>query len=935
MSADSSADEADQRFKRGAALFKAGKVDEALLEFFSSNRLAHNHNVVFNIARSYEALGRFEEAYRYYAEYRDEESDAEERASVDRKLAELAPRVALLRIETTPPGATVYLERKDLGGRGETPLVIAVAPGEQTVLLERAGYVAASVRATAERGRAVTVTAPLELIVGTVRVSSRPAAAVFVDRVAGARTPAAGRTPVALALTPGRHTLELEAADHRTHRADVMITTGAATELDVALEARPPPSGTVVLASKSAGALVLVDGAASGFTPAVLTLPSGAHEIEVRGDRMAPWRRRVTVETDARLFYEVELTEAEQEVTGATRTAQTVSSAPASVSLVTRDEIWAFGYRTLTEAVGSVRGVYVSDDRSYEAIGVRGFSRPGDFTNRVVLLRDGHVMNDDWIGSAAVGRDFAADLDDIERIEVVRGPGSTFYGAAAFFGVIQVVSQAPGAGPPVRAGGALDSEGGGVVFARGAQRVGPAALSLYASMYDSSGRTVRYAEFDDGVNGGEVRDADAEDAQRAGVRVAAGDFAVDASYARRRKALSAAPYGTLFDPASFDGADGKETDAIDRRAYAEARWDHARGPLTLAARAAYDYQQYDGVYVYEEEPTVFTDEGGGDWWTGEARGAFAQGPSVTTVGGEVARHRVSQGYDEDGDGTPEVDDVRRYFNGSVYAVEDLALGERAAVSAGVRFDWFGESDENAISPRVGVVLHPYADGTTKLVAGRAFRAPSVYELPYVGDDPTAPTWTLEPETIWTGEVEHTHALGTRAHLVGSLFGSRIQDLILYGVDEDDNAVFLNSPDLAWTAGGEAELRVAGPRGVWASAAASYTNLETDVAQLETNSSPLLGSLRGFWPALGERLGLAAELVYNHDRPRRDASDAGPALLARLFASGRLADGRLWYRAGVTNLLDWDWSVPVGDEYEQRSIRQEPRTFHAQLMGQFD
>src|SRR5690349_13174146 len=203
VGADSSADEADQRFRRGAALFKAGHVEEALLEFFSSNRLAHNHNVVFNIARSYEALGRFEEAYRYYAEYRTEEADAEERASVDRKLAELAPRVALLRIETTPPGATVYLERKDLGGRGETPLVIAVPPGDQTILLERAGYVATTARATAERGRAVTVTATLELIVGTVRVSSRPAAAVFVDRVAGARAPAAGQTPASLALTPG------------------------------------------------------------------------------------------------------------------------------------------------------------------------------------------------------------------------------------------------------------------------------------------------------------------------------------------------------------------------------------------------------------------------------------------------------------------------------------------------------------------------------------------------------------------------------------------------------------------------------------------------------------------------------------------------------------------------------------------------------------
>ena len=54
--ADSGADEADVRFQRGTALYKAGRFDEALVEFFASNRLAANRNVVFNIARSYEAL---------------------------------------------------------------------------------------------------------------------------------------------------------------------------------------------------------------------------------------------------------------------------------------------------------------------------------------------------------------------------------------------------------------------------------------------------------------------------------------------------------------------------------------------------------------------------------------------------------------------------------------------------------------------------------------------------------------------------------------------------------------------------------------------------------------------------------------------------------------------------------------------------------------
>src|SRR5690606_21642205 len=288
--------------------------------------------------------------------------------------------------------------------------------------------------------------------------------------------------------------------------------------------------GTLVLASSTPGALVLVDGQVRGFTPAVLSVPVGTHEVEVRGEGYRPWRRTVVVEKDGRSIHEVELEASDQEVTGATRSLQTLATAPASVTLVSRREIWAFGYQRLTEAVRAVRGFYTSDDLNYEAIGVRGFSRPGDFTNRVLVLRDGHPMNDDWVGSAAVGRDFAVELDDVSRIEVVRGPGSTFYGPGAFFGVIQVVTEEPGVSPALRGGGSLDSLGGGSVFARGTAGDERAAASVYASVYDSAGRTLQFDEFDTTASGGEVDGADGEDAQRGGFRGRLGDFALDASF---------------------------------------------------------------------------------------------------------------------------------------------------------------------------------------------------------------------------------------------------------------------------------------------------------------------------------------------------------------------------------------------------------------------
>ena len=121
-------------------------------------------------------------------------------------------------------------------------------------------------------------------------------------------------------------------------------------------------------------------------------------------------------------------------------------------------ELAAFASPTIAEAVRGVPGVYLSDDRSYVTFGMRGLGRLGSYGNRILVTYDGQPMNDDWIGSSYVGYDGLTDLGDVQRIEVVRGPGSVLYGTNALSGVINVVSRrtAPSraflpASPPIRA----------------------------------------------------------------------------------------------------------------------------------------------------------------------------------------------------------------------------------------------------------------------------------------------------------------------------------------------------------------------------------------------------------------------------------------------------------------------------------------------------
>src|SRR4051812_33264729 len=130
-----------------------------------------------------------------------------------------------------------------------------------------------------------------------------------------------------------------------------------------------------------------------------------------------------------------------QRVFGASDRLQPVTEAPSSVTIVTADEIARYGFRTLADVLSSTRGFYITNDRNYSYVGARGFGRAGDYNTRVLLLVNGHRVNDNVYDQATVGLDFGIDARLFERVEIIRGPASSLYGTSAFFAVVNVITR--------------------------------------------------------------------------------------------------------------------------------------------------------------------------------------------------------------------------------------------------------------------------------------------------------------------------------------------------------------------------------------------------------------------------------------------------------------------------------------------------------------
>lgn len=151
----------------------------------------------------------------------------------------------------------------------------------------------------------------------------------------------------------------------------------------------------------------------------------------------------------------------EERVVTASRRAQSSLEVPNATTVITAEDIRASGANSLQELLRRVPGAEVMALGVGSAnVSLRGFNQR--LSNKVLVLVDGRTEYQDFLGLTIWGA-IPVELSDIERIEVIRGPGSTLYGASAMLGVINIITRAPGTGPRARVelgGGGGDSLNG-------------------------------------------------------------------------------------------------------------------------------------------------------------------------------------------------------------------------------------------------------------------------------------------------------------------------------------------------------------------------------------------------------------------------------------------------------------------------------------------
>ncbi|OIR17565.1 colicin I receptor precursor [mine drainage metagenome] len=621
----------------------------------------------------------------------------------------------------------------------------------------------------------------------------------------------------------------------------------------------------------------------------------------------------------------------EVSITGASKYEQKQGKVAAAVSVISRNEIKAFGWRTLSEALNSLPGMYSTYDRQYSYIGTRGLGVPGDYNSRVLLTINGNRVNDTVYDQALIGREFQIDLDLVECIEFIPGPGSAVYGQNALFGVINIVT---------RSGASVDgAELAAAYQSPQAAKEGRATwgkkldngldILLSASGYKSKGDNLFFDYGKSGISG-IANDMDGERDKEYFAQLARGPWSFDFSYGNRRKDDPTADF--LNDPL-VPGQYQQDKSMLTQLQYQDKFSDDT---LQLSGRLFSGRERYTGEGHSSGEHFKYT--GSSDWWGSELR-------LLSTA---LRHHKLMLGleYQDNGRRDQTLTDFNHLtdplknanITGSgwrqgLYGQDEWALSEHLSLTVGLRIDR-NSFTKQTLSPRLGVIWQPTSETTIKTMYGRAYRAPNAYERDYADQYQTANP-NLINETIDTLELVVDKRVSPSLRLHGSIYQWNMQRPIVQTTDsvsgllqfKNDNDVNAHGIevgiDKTWSGGG----RLRG--------SLNYQTAQYSGGVTLHNSPHLMGKLNFSSPLPVTGLSLGYELQsYSKRETIINGTYSGGYVLSNLNLTANKWIKGTELSLGIYNLFDKQYSQPTSDSNWQNTIRQDGRQIRLKAIYRF-
>ena len=613
---------------------------------------------------------------------------------------------------------------------------------------------------------------------------------------------------------------------------------------------------------------------------------------------------------------------------------QSDREAPSAVTVISAEQIRQFGYRTLAEALRSVRGFDITYDRNYTSVGVRGFSRPG-LNDQILLLINGHRLNDNIYNSAQLGTEFPLDIDLVERIEIVRGPSSSLYGTSAQLAVVNVITKNTQSMDGVE----LSGEAGGYGAYRLRSTLGGSYHGvegmLSGTVYNTDGAArLFFPAFNSPeTNHGIAVNADRDSSRSLFAAVHFRDFTLTALGSRREKGIPTASYDQVFND--------HRSQTVDSSGFINLQYKRAVfQDAELTANVYFDRALYHGVYIYPPdvgEAVVLVDE---DAAYGECVGFNAR------VGKTLwQKHKAVIGIDfrdnlvQDqttyylNSEQPDFSDRRNSLEWAVYGQDEFTLAKNLKVNAGLRHDQY-QTFGGTTNPRLAFIYSPRRRTTFKFLYGQAFRAPSNYELYYADGVSQAANPYLRPEKIRTEEVLWEQDLTSNTRLAVSGFANQFSDLIGQQRNADGGFIVFNNVRGTHSQGMETE--VAGKTRGGLEGRASYTlqSVDPSITLGLTGAPSQLVKGNVVIPLARRRFTLGFELQYTDSRTTVSGAKVGGYAISNLTLSSREFAGGFRVSASLYNVFNTPYRDPVGAEIRGSIVQQNGRDFRIQLLRAF-